>query len=464
MSVPSNLIPTRIVDLPDYTGASLAGYLPFSYGGVTHRISGAALAAGGSASAERVRNLLTLAASAARAGLRPFSLAASLPAVGAHSATTAIATGTDWYPDTYPGRYSWMGGAWANAGQNFHPWNKTWSPTECHFGDGSNPANVPAQVGGGRVRFTCAAPKLEIYARFSNAPNGFRLKVDGEYVYTGTLGGDDAHNGNPRYIPVQWGDGTATYRKVRHYELEFRAAGGFCGIRTANLYEPQAWEPADKLRLLVHADSMTSTITDSGLQGSALTTVAGGLLGDMLGQPDCWHSSVGGTGFYNDSNGTRSTFLERVAIDIIAPAPDVIIECGGKNDQMYIPGTITQAQFQAMVESWLSQVITAKPETVIFMTSQLCSSGAESSTAAALAVKAAKQAAAAKYPKNVAFIDTLANPWVTGTGNIFATVGNGNADWVQGDSHHSIEGQTWLASCLARAVAAAIPALIAAQA
>lgn len=428
----------------------------------------AAIAGAGSLSTTTTKRLAVLnklAASAARAGLIPFALAATLPTIGAHSATTAIATGTDWYPDAYPGRYSWMGGAWANAGLNFHPWNKTWSPTECHFGDGSNPANVPAQVGGGRVRFTCAAPKLEIYARFSNAPNGFRLKVDGEYAYTGTLGGDDAHNGNPRYIPVQWGDGTATYRKVRHYELEFRAAGGFCGIRTANLYEPQAWEPADKLRLLVHADSMTSTITDSGLQGSALTAVAGGLLGDMLGQPDCWHSSVGGTGFYNDSNGTRSTFLERVAIDIIAPAPDVIIECGGKNDQMYIPGTISQAQFQAMVESWLSQVIAAKPETIVFMAGPIASGITELSWPGIIAVEAAKRAAAAKFPKNVAYIDNFTNPWVTGTGRQNAPNGTGNSDWITGSdtTHSTIEGQAWLASCLARAVVAAIPALIAAQ-
>lgn len=44
VDVPSNLIPTRISELPEYTGSSQEGYLPYVYGGITYKVQFSAVA------------------------------------------------------------------------------------------------------------------------------------------------------------------------------------------------------------------------------------------------------------------------------------------------------------------------------------------------------------------------------------------------------------------------------------
>ena len=46
-TVPSNLIPTTITQLPEYSGASTAGYLPYVLGGVTYKVQFSNIAAVG---------------------------------------------------------------------------------------------------------------------------------------------------------------------------------------------------------------------------------------------------------------------------------------------------------------------------------------------------------------------------------------------------------------------------------
>lgn len=45
--VPSNLIPTRITQLPEYTGSSQAGYLPYVLGGVSYKVQFSNVASAG---------------------------------------------------------------------------------------------------------------------------------------------------------------------------------------------------------------------------------------------------------------------------------------------------------------------------------------------------------------------------------------------------------------------------------
>jgi hypothetical protein len=53
-SVPTNLIPTRITSLPEYTGASTLGYLPYVLSGVTYKVQFANIAAVGAVPSTRV--------------------------------------------------------------------------------------------------------------------------------------------------------------------------------------------------------------------------------------------------------------------------------------------------------------------------------------------------------------------------------------------------------------------------
>jgi len=54
MSVPTNLIPTPITGLPEYTGASTLGYLPYVLSGVTYKVQFANIAAVGAVPSTRV--------------------------------------------------------------------------------------------------------------------------------------------------------------------------------------------------------------------------------------------------------------------------------------------------------------------------------------------------------------------------------------------------------------------------
>lgn len=401
----------------------------------------------------------------ARAGLRLPSLMASPPAVGAPSTASTIA-GSRLYSVAVAAdvaRFNFEGGDWALAGTGF-PLNELYQCTSRHSGNGTDPSANPSG-NGGRVRFSSFAPALEFKIGYGDAGGGFRLKVDGEYVQVGTLGttadGSGTANGALRFIKLTWGDGSVAQRRLRQYELEFTSNGRFGGVACSPLYEPIAQAMPDRLRLLVNGDSMVDTIVDTGSSATALHPVMGTLLGVLLGQPDCRLSNSGGTGWFGSVGGTKSTFNQRVAIDVVAPAPDVIIELGGRNDQ----GLVSQPVMEAAVTEWLRQVLTAKPETLVFMTGPIVSHTSDNSLAGFLMVRDAKKAVAARYPSNVVFIDNLAGGWATGSGKQTALSGDGNADWVIGSDnvHPTIEGHHQLAVAIANGVAAATARLRAAQ-
>lgn len=420
------------------------------------------LVAADSARRRRLRTLEILRASLARTGAQPLELATTLPAIGTPTASTAIATGTTWQVSSggnplHAAKFTFVGAIWKNLSSTF-PNGEFYRGEVAHQGNGSDPAFGP--IYGGRVRFALEAPQFEIYVQ--TAPpgngNGFRLKVDGKYVKQGTIGLDTT-NGAVRFIPVTWGDGSPSQRKIRYYELEFGGVGGFFGIRTSNLYKPSPWPQADGLRVLVHGDSMLNTIVDSGDRDAALCPSMGSLMADLLGQCDTWSSGTGGAGWLAPVAHNQNWFNDRVQIDVVAQAPDVIVELGGVNDAGAMPALATE---QAAVQAWLDAVLTAKPETIVFMTGPIVGG---SPAPIHSTIMAAKAAAASTYPRNVAFIDNLTDTWVFGSGRQSSPVGDGNRDWITGSdgAHPTSEGHRYLASRIARGIARALPGLIAAQ-
>ncbi|WP_374589475.1 SGNH/GDSL hydrolase family protein [Novosphingobium sp.] len=388
----------------------------------------------------------------------------AIPSIGSNSASSTIATGTLWQvaaagAPIHAEKYTFVGAEWRVAGATF-PLNTVYQPVTTRAGDGTNP--MADELGSGRVRFALDAPSLELYVRCDplNTNGGFRLKVDGKYVRLGALG-IDATVGAMRYIPITWGDGSDRHRKTRHYELEFIQNAGFGGVRTTNAYRPSPWPQPDGLRVLVHGDNMVTTVVDSASREGAATAGNGYILADLLGQADTWVSNVGGSGWFTPASPkTKNWFNDRVGIDVVPAAADVIVETGGLNDSSL--GTLTQAAAQAAVESWLDTVLAARPDTLIFMTGPIAPT---IPTAGDLKIAAAKAAAAAKYPRNVAYVDNLTDPWFFGTGRQGTVVGDGNRDWAIGSdtTHPTIEGHRYLAHRLAKGIAAAIPGLIARQ-
>lgn len=419
---------------------------------------------GSKLSSIRVRKLAGLAASMARTGLRGAVLDTTDIVVSAQSAASSFGAGTftDFLvTNSNAGKFTFLGGTWALG--SGYPNNQVYIPVTRRAGNGTDPSVAASQMPGNRVVFFTEAPKLELYLQVGATQGGCRLIVDGKYAKAGLIG--NTEDGNLRYILITFGDGTATYRKPRMIELEFGGDGGFGGIRCEKIYAPRPAPQPDGLRLLVHGDSRVSTIVDTGTPETQLWGVMGQHLANLLGQRDVWLSSVGGTGWIcPQAPKIYSWFNDRVAIDVVAAAPDVIVETGGSNDQSLITA-YGEAAYQALVVTWLQTVITAKPETVIFMTGPMGAKSAENTDANWLKVRNAKQAAAALYPKNVAFIDNLGEAWCSGTGKQTATTGDGQSDWGLGSdgAHNTIAGNWWYSDRIARAIAGSIPALIAAQ-
>lgn len=399
----------------------------------------------------RGRTLDTLRRSIARAGGRLPQVTAAPPTIADMGSAAMPAGWTDWGlvsapgVDVWPGRFTLTGGAWAARGPGYGAY-WTFSTTGPHTGNGTDPAaNVLRN--GGRARFSSFAPMLEIGVAAGSA--GYRVKVDGEYVAAGPLGS----NGAGGYIRLTWGDGTV--RQLRHYELEFAAEALFTGIRSLTTCPPMPWPVADRLRMIVHGDSMVGTVYDTTPQAQRLHGDTAALIGNLSGQPDCWPCGVGGTGWQAPPAHTVSWFNDRVDIDVIAPAPDVIWEMGGLNDGAYA-GSV--AQQQALVELWLAKVTAALPNVVVFMTGPMGSNGGSNTNALNLVVRDAKRNAAAKFPRNVRFIDNLAAAWVTGTGKQGSANGTGTADWMTGTdgTHPTAEGHVANARAFVSAAVAAM--------
>ena len=98
---------------------------------------------------------------------------------------------------------------------------------------------------------------------------------------------------------------------------------------------------AGNIVLLLHGDSMLATVVDSAVIDTYPYGAKGALIGDFLGQCDTWSSGVGGSGWMAPAIHDRSWFNERLAIDVLAPAPDVIVEMGGGNDAALTPAHFT---------------------------------------------------------------------------------------------------------------------------
>jgi hypothetical protein len=71
---------------------------------------------------------------------------------------------------------------------------------------------------------------------------------------------------------------------------------------------------------------------------------------DALGWDDVWAAGVGGTGYVATNAGASKKFYDRVASDVIAYAPDIVLILGSINDASQAAATV-QAEAQACVQA-----------------------------------------------------------------------------------------------------------------
>jgi hypothetical protein len=171
-------------------------------------------------------------------------------------------------------------------------------------------------------------------------------------------------------------------------------------------------------------------------------------LGELLQIEDLIGTSIGGTGYLNKGpGGTHPTFRERLELDVVPYAPDIVLFQGTINDN----GQTTAAVVTEINEIH-KYMKTALPNTAVIACSQLQSKATD---ATAIAMNAAQKAAWETL--RVPFVDVLGIN--TGTGNVGATTGTGTADInCSADATHPSwpAGFDQLASILAPKISSAL--------
>lgn len=389
-------------------------------------------------------------------------LAATRPTIDTTADSTSDITGTLWSGKTNNAPstqwFTFVGGDWREDSP-FTGFNVI--ADVAHAGNGTNHSANAQNNPGYRVRWQSSAPDFELYYRMGplgSSGIGGMLLCNGERINTAYFDTPhDAGQDNAQvYTRVTWGDGSAAYAAPRTYEFIPPGSGRFGGLKTGNSYGPSPAPQSGGLRVALLGDSF-------------IESTMGRDIGLLLGQSDTWNLGVGSTGLLNDASGTKSTQIERVNVDVIARAPDVIIDTMGFNDGLLV-ASLTTADYRDLVLDWVEPVLAAKPATIIFLTGPMSNGTNANSTTSKIFL--GKQAAAAAYPKNIAFIDNMTDPWITGTGRVGAPASNGNADiYISSDGTHptaesapgGASGNLYYAEKITAGVLAELPLLIAAN-
>jgi hypothetical protein len=277
--------------------------------------------------------------------------------------------------------------------------------------------------------FVTDAAQFAFHGSFGSSP--WSMFVDGELV-----------NATPRaaaansYLTVDW-DGI---RKLRHYKVYAGNGFSIAGIRVGTadtIYQPPGLGRRPLVGMVMDsygqtANSPTASQTLAGIPYS---------ISQMLG----WRIRLdadGGTGW--QTAGSGQTFATRVAT-YAGVSLDAMVFAGGIND--------SATGLQAAATAVLTAFRAAHPLTPVLVL------GPWSPSATSEASQAAKWtalSAAAAAVSNCTFIDNRG--WITGTGKVGTTAGDGNADVnISSDGTHveAAVGDFYLASRFVRAVLAA---------
>ena len=173
-----------------------------------------------------------------------------------------------------------------------------------------------------------------------------------------------------------------------------------------------------------------------------------GLLRIPLGL-DIWISGSGGTGYLNEGPFGRVNFRGRIEEDCLQYNPDYVMIAGGIND-----GSYPVADIVAEAELLYDQILAALPGVTLIVISPFWPHGPPPSNITDLA-------AALKDPvesRGGIYIDFIAPPLVTGTGNAGAPTGDGNADYITSadNTHPTPLGHEVYASCIYQKLASLI--------
>lgn len=242
----------------------------------------------------------------------------------------------------------------------------------------------------------------------------YKIKVDGQYVAeNATYVSGLTSNSIYRLIVAH---GSVAPREI---ELTVQAVG-MGGITTAPAHTVSRVDSITERPTIVLGDSITAGQNQTaGVNGYTsadswvMTTAA------LLGWRNVYNAAIAGTGFY--VAGTDTNFQTRIAADILAYSPRRVVIMGGFND-----AAVLASDFSAAVDVVFAQLATLLDCEVIVL-GCWAANNFHYTNPPQMGVDTTLKAKASAY--GFKFIDNFGRyKWITGSGKVGTTAGNGNAD------------------------------------
>lgn len=311
-----------------------------------------------------------------------------------------------------------------------------------------------------QIEFDFDGDAFDVYLK-AFASSGYRIWVDGVPATAGfqATGGSA---GSLYHLLVDFG--SAEFRRIR---LDVSATFYFGGVYAHPNYSVIPPSTPKGPRMVFLGDSYTEPTINSatvGTNSDGYATQAGRL----LGYNDVWASGAGGTGYLNPGGSGRVKFRDRLSTDVLAYSPDVVVVAGGRNDTALNNATVypggagtALTAFATEAAALFSAIRTGLPSAKVFAIGPWASSTANNTATADggnfVGIGAAIETAVEAI--NGVYIDNLGGAWLTGSGRVGATAGDGNADiYVGTDGAHPVQaGHDYLARRVAAAIAPHLP-------
>lgn len=198
-------------------------------------------------------------------------------------------------------------------------------------------------------------------------------------------------------------------------------------------------------RMIIMGDSFTEDSDSTGWSTGLMS---------LFQNLDVWASAVGSTGYVNPGVGGRVNFQARLFPDVITNSPDYILFAGGINDeQLTTNAASSNALYNACFNMYTAVESNLPGSKIVVLGPFWPSIPPTLLTHPIYTVDAAISNACAAAGIGSNYIDTLSDPWVTGTYN---QPGSGNAvNYTSSDGTHPTQAGQWniayhVASALAR--------------
>ncbi|MFI5990285.1 SGNH/GDSL hydrolase family protein [Streptomyces sp. NPDC051362] len=316
------------------------------------------------------------------------------------------------------------------------------------------PSTYASGQGNWSLEFGTDAQIVQLRFKYIGPATMYRLSIDGRKVTDLMQSTGATATGSSHLLTIDFG--TAVPRRLR-FDFTTMPFGGVFLTPTAHMWAV----PLQGAKFMAFGDSI--------LDGSALNTGAGcgtwvDRVARMLGCTDVWRQGRGSTGYVNP--GSFAPLGTRLDTDVLAYPPDQLVIWAGYNDAT----GYDQPSISAAATSLYSRIKTGLPDTQVYVIG--CWSPLGTPAAAHVSTTATLRAAAAAAgfpfcdPQTGAIYNAAGTliatygPWITGTGNVGAVKGDGNADFYVGSDtvHPTDAGHVYLARRILAFLRTAAPA------